>query len=156
MTGCRVGAKNTLDMNYLYLAEHGGARVLPETEVTAVRARREGGYRLEVERSLGSGPTDVITADKVVFAGGVMGTIPLLLAMREDPEGLPHLSSKVGASVRTNSEALAGIIVPDRDQDFSKGVAITSILHTDEHSHVEPVRYGAGSGFFPKNPDPAP
>ncbi|MBW2405254.1 MAG: GMC family oxidoreductase, partial [Deltaproteobacteria bacterium] len=33
------------------------------------------------------------------------------------------------------------------------------ILHTDEHSHMEPVRYGAGSGFFrtmlaPHSPGP--
>src|SRR5438876_518452 len=36
MTGCRHGAKNTLDLNYLFLAEKHGARLLPETEVTAV------------------------------------------------------------------------------------------------------------------------
>ena len=27
-------------------------------------------------------------------------------------------------------------------------IAITSVLHTDEHSHLEPVRYAKGSGFF--------
>ena len=37
MTGCRVGAKNTLDRNYLYLAEGLGAEIHPETEATAVR-----------------------------------------------------------------------------------------------------------------------
>lgn len=148
MTGCRVGAKNTLDRNYLYLAELGGARVLPETEVTAVRPRPEGGFRVEMKPSFGRGEASHLTADRVFLAGGVMGTVPLLLAMKEDPHGLPHLSARVGDAVRTNSEALAGIIVPDKSEDFSKGVAITSILHTDEHSHVEPVRYAAGSGFF--------
>jgi len=148
MTGCRVGAKNTLDRNYLYLAEKLGARVLAEREVTAVRPRTEGGYRVEINGSLARGHDEVFTADKVVFAGGVMGTIPLLLAMKEDPAGLPHLSDRVGDNVRTNSEALAGVIVPDTNVDFSKGVAITSILHTDDHSHVEPVRYAKGSGFF--------
>ena len=34
MTGCRVGAKNTLVKNYLYLAEQAGAKVLPLTTVT--------------------------------------------------------------------------------------------------------------------------
>ena len=34
------------------------------------------------------------------------------------------------------------------DRDLSEGIAITSILHTDEHSHLEPVRYAKGSGFF--------
>jgi cholesterol oxidase len=77
-----------------------------------------------------------------------MGTMPLLLQMREDPQGLPQLSDQVGHFVRSNSEALFGVISPDKDVNFSKGVAITSILHTDEHSHIEPVRYGEGSGFF--------
>ncbi len=39
-------------------------------------------------------------------------------------------------------------MTPRRDKDLSKGIAIGSILHTDEHSHLEPVRYSAGSGFF--------
>jgi cholesterol oxidase len=149
MTGCRVGAKNTLDRNYLWLAEKRGATVIPEVEVTAVAARDRGGYVVDVRGSFGQRlETNRFTADKVVFAGGVMGTLPLLLAMKADREGLPKLSDRVGDGVRTNSEALCGVIVPRSDEDFSRGVAITSILHTDEHSHVEPVRYGKGSGFF--------
>jgi cholesterol oxidase len=147
MTGCRVGAKNTLDRNYLYLAERRGAQVEAETEVEAVRPREGGGYRVETKESFGSARR-AFTADRVIFAGGVMGTIPLLLKMREDPKGLPALSARVGDAVRTNNEALIGIIAPDSKEDFSKGVAITSILETDEHSHIEPVRYAEGSGFF--------
>lgn len=77
-----------------------------------------------------------------------MGTIPLLLKMKEDPKGLPQLSTRVGDGLRTNSESLIGVVAPRNPEDFSRGVAITSILNTDEFSHVEPVRYGAGSGFF--------
>ncbi len=159
MTGCRVGAKNTLDRNYLYLAEQKGATILPETEVTAVRARTSGGYVIETQASFGSTQTHTITADRVFFAGGVMGTLPLLLKMKEDPNGLPHLSDRLGDFVRTNSEALIGVIAPEPSENFSKGISITSILHTDEHSHIEPVRYGAGSGFFrtmvlPHSPGP--
>jgi cholesterol oxidase len=146
MTGCRVGAKNTLDRNYLHLAERLGVTVRPETEVTAVRPRPGGGYVVETRGSLG-GPPAAFTADRVILAGGVLGTIPLLLEMQADAAGLPALSPRLGTSVRTNNEALIGIIAPD-EVDLSHGVAITSILHTDEHSHVEPVRYGAGSGFF--------
>jgi cholesterol oxidase len=148
MTGCRVGAKNTLDKNYLYLAERNGAEVVPETEVTAIRPLDGGGYRLETRASLGKGHNGEVTADRVVLSGGVMGTMPLLLQMKEDPEGLPQLSGRVGDFVRSNSEALFGVISPDKNENFSKGVAITSILHTDDHSHIEPVRYGEGSGFF--------
>ncbi len=147
MTGCRVGAKNTLDKNYLYLAEKRGAEVVPETEVTAIRPLEGGGYRIETKATFGK-DTGEVTADRVILAGGVMGTMPLLLKMKEDPAGLPELSDRVGDFVRSNSEALFGVLSPEKNINFSKGVAITSILHTDEHSHIEPVRYGAGSGFF--------
>lgn len=149
MTGCREGAKNTLDKNYLHLAQRRGVSVVPETEVRAVRAQesdgRITGYAVE---ATSHGTTRTLTADKVVLAGGVMGTMPLLLRMQRDPAGLPRLSTRLGDMVRTNNEAIIGVVSPDRDADFSKGVAISSILHTDEHSHVEPVRYGEGSGFF--------
>jgi cholesterol oxidase len=149
MTGCRVGAKNTLDMNYLYLAERLGAEILAETEATAVRPRAGGGYDVEVAKGLGAFKQhETLSADRVVFAGGVLGTVDLLLKMKDDPRGLPNLSPRTGELVRTNSESLIAVITKRRDLDLSKGVAIGSILHTDEHSHIEPVRYGAGSGFF--------
>lgn len=146
MTGCRVGAKNTLDHNYLYLAEGLGCRIEPETEVTAVRPSGDG-YAVHARGTFDRREA-TYTADQVIFAGGVMGTVPLLLALKEDPRGLPRLSDRVGDFVRTNSEALFGSVAPDSDEDFSKGVAITSILHTDDHSHLEPVRYAKGSNFF--------
>ena len=148
MTGCRVGAKNTLDKNYLYLAEKHGAEVLPQTEVTHVSPREGGGYRVKTKPSIGDGSPAEFTSDRLILSGGVLGTVPLLLKMKEDPNGLPGLSDEVGKFVRSNSEALFGVISPKKGTDFTKGVAITSILHTDEHSHIEPVRYGPGSGFF--------
>ncbi len=147
MTGCRVGAKNTLDRNYLYLAERRGAQVKSEHEVVHIAPREGGGYTLELRSTAGRGK-ECLTADHVVLAGGVLGTVPLLLRMKERADGLPHLSERVGDAVRTNNEALIGVIAPRETADLTEGVAITSILHTDEHSHVEPVRYGKGSSFF--------
>lgn len=145
MLGCRVGAKNTLDKNYLWFAERAGAQVRPESEVVRVRPEPGGGYRVDVvERRR---RRRVYRARNVVFAGGVMGTVDLLLRLRERGD-LPDLSPRLGEFVRTNSEALIGVVSARRDRDLSRGIAITSILHTDEHSHLEPVRYPAGSGFF--------
>jgi cholesterol oxidase len=92
--------------------------------------------------------TKVFTARSVVFSGGVLGTVELLLRMQADPDGLPRLSKRLGDTVRTNSESLIGVVGQNRDHDLSKGIAIGSIIQTDEHSHVEPVRYPAGSNFF--------
>jgi len=150
MLGCRVGAKNTLDKNYLYFARKRGMQLLADTEVTAVRALPGGGYRVEARtgRTLFGRRRRVFTARNVVLSGGVLGTVELLLRMQKDPEGLPRLSRRLGDAVRTNSESLIGVIGEKRDQDLSKGIAIGSIIQTDEHSHVEPVRYPEGSNFF--------
>ena len=151
MTGCRHGSKNTLDKNYLYLAEALGCEVRANHEVSAVRARPEGGYRIEAREHRGFWRPrrhHVFSADRVMLAGGVLGTTELLLKMKADSAGLPRLSGRTADFIRTNSESLIAVVSHEKGIDLSKGVAITSILHTDEHSHVEPVRYGAGSGFF--------
>ena len=150
MLGCRFGAKNTLDKNYLFFARKRGMQLLADTEVTAVRPLEGGGYRVEARtgRSLFGRKRQVFTARNVVLSGGVLGTVELLLKMQKDPRGLPGLSAQLGDAVRTNSESLIGVIGEKRDQDLSRGIAIGSIIQTDEHSHVEPVRYPSGSNFF--------
>jgi cholesterol oxidase len=61
---------------------------------------------------------------------------------------LPKISDQLGKLSRTNSEALTGSIMPKGGTDFSKGAAITSSFFPDDHTHVEPVRYGKGSNFM--------
>src|SRR4029079_204860 len=58
---------------------------------------------------------------------------------------LPHLSARVGHLARTNSEALVGASSRSAGTDYSTGVAITSSIHPDEFTHIEPVRYPKGS-----------
>ncbi|MGA9872009.1 MAG: GMC family oxidoreductase [Rhodococcus sp. (in: high G+C Gram-positive bacteria)] len=146
MTGCRVGAKNTLVKNYLYLAEQAGAQVLPLTTVTAVRPRPGGGYDVVTKRTGGKlrRTETVMTADQVVFAAGTYGTQKLLLAMKETKQ-LPRLSDCIGSLVRTNSEAVLAATARGKEIDYTEGVAITSSFHPDDHTHIEPVRYGKGS-----------
>ncbi|MCW2862409.1 MAG: glucose-methanol-choline oxidoreductase [Actinoallomurus sp.] len=147
MTGCRVGAKNMLTENYLYLAEHAGARVLPMTTVTTVRPRAEGGYAVEVRRTgrRSRRLRATLTADQVVFAAGTYGTQRLLHRMKTTG-ALPRLSDRLGVRTRTNSEAILGVERFGRKgDDHSRGVAITSSFHPDEQTHIEPTRYGPGS-----------
>jgi cholesterol oxidase len=146
MTGCRVGAKNTLVKNYLHLAEAGGAQVMADTTVTCVKPRVDGGYDVDTQPSgswTGRGRR-VLTADHVVLAAGTLGTQLLLHRMR-DTGVLPRLSDRLGVLTRTNSESLLGAGTPSVTRDFSRGVAITSSFHPDEVTHIEPVRYGKGS-----------
>ncbi|GGO52564.1 cholesterol oxidase [Streptomyces daqingensis] len=156
MTGCRRGAKNTLNENYLYLAEKAGAVVHPMTTVREVEELPDGaGFAVTcVATDKRKGPAEVLRAGKVVVAAGTYGTQTLLHRMR-DAGTLPHLSDRLGELTRTNSEALVGAQTigrrykkkwkDGRELDFTRGVAITSSIHPDEHTHIEPVRYGRGS-----------
>ncbi|CAM5502675.1 putative Cholesterol oxidase [Streptomyces afghaniensis 772] len=155
MTGCRHGAKNTLNENYLYLAEKAGAVVHPLTTVVSVTDDSRGGYAVATlptdDRRKAGGRT--YRARQVVLAAGTYGTQTLLHRMKAGGQ-LPHLSDRLGGLTRTNSEALVGAQTDDRryrkahgapKADFTRGVAITSSIHPDENTHIEPVRYGKGS-----------
>ncbi|MFI9613080.1 GMC oxidoreductase [Streptomyces sp. NPDC052023] len=155
MTGCRHGAKNTLNENYLYLAEKAGAVVHPMTTVVSVTDDSQGGYAVTTlptgRRGKGGGRT--FRARRVVLAAGTYGTQTLLHRMKAGGR-LPYLSERLGELTRTNSEALVGAqttnrryrkVTGERKVDFTRGVAITSSIHPDADTHIEPVRYGKGS-----------
>lgn len=145
MTGCRHNAKNTLVKNYLHLAESGGAVIHPLTTVAGVRPRDGGGYLVETVSTTGGRAKRVFTAEHVVFSAGAYGTQRLLHAFRASGQ-LPGISARLGELTRTNSEALLGASANDpRGVDFTDGVAITSSIHPDANTHIEPVRYGKGS-----------
>lgn len=155
MTGCRHGAKNTLNENYLYLAEKAGAVIHPMTTVAAVREDPQGGYQVTTvpTDARRKGRTKVLRARQVVVAAGTYGTQTLLHTMK-DRGLLPRISPRLGELTRTNSEALVGAQTDNRrygkrhgvkKADFTQGVAITSSIHPDDNTHIEPVRYGKGS-----------
>ncbi|MFV0128230.1 GMC oxidoreductase [Streptomyces sp. HMX112] len=155
MTGCRHGAKNNLTENYLHLAERAGAVIHPMTTVTAVTEDPDGGHRVTTvptHRRRKAAPR-TLRARYVVVAAGTYGTQTLLHTMK-DQGLLPRLSDRLGELTRTNSEALVGSQTTDRRYrrrhgaarvDFTRGVAITSSIHPDANTHIEPVRYGRGS-----------
>ncbi|WP_326569020.1 GMC family oxidoreductase [Amycolatopsis rhabdoformis] len=148
MTGCRVGAKNTTVKNYLYLAEQAGAEVHPLTTVVSVRPV-EGGYEVATERTgrwVRRGRR-TFTAREVVFSAAALGTQRLLHQLRDDGT-LPALSPRLGVLARTNSEAVLAARSLRADSDYTRGVAITSSIHPDAVTHVEPVRYGKGSNVM--------
>jgi len=151
MMGCRHGAKNTLDMNYLYLAEKHGARVFPETRVVSVKPLRgaidgSAGYEVGTVKSTAwiHRRPQGFTCRGVIFSASALGTMELLFQFKE--RGcLPAISSQVGQHVRTNSESLIGARTPGYSQDISEGIAIGSGVYIDEHTHIEAVRYPRGS-----------
>jgi cholesterol oxidase len=150
MLGCQHNAKNTLDKNYLYLAQKLGAEIKAETLVYNVIPQKEDGsegYIIQYKDSLKRFPKKgQVKAKGVIFAGGVLGTMDLLLKLKES--SLHRLSNTLGKGVRTNSESLIGVTTFDKNKSFSEGIAIGSIVNIDENRHLEPVKYSAGSGFW--------
>jgi cholesterol oxidase len=87
-TGCNVGAKHSLDMNYLPLAWTGGALMFTQVAVSTIR--RTGAF-YEVDYILRPDPgrpgrveKGSVTAALVVLAAGTMGTNEILLRSRDE------------------------------------------------------------------------
>lgn len=147
MMGCRFGAKNTLDLNYLYLAEQHGVAVFPETKVVDVKPLEgaidgSSGYQVSTVRSTSWIRRDAhsFTSRGVVFSASSLGTMELLFRLKEKGS-LPGISARLGKHVRTNSESIIGARVPSCETDLSQGIAIGSGIYIDEHTHIEAVRY---------------
>ena len=147
MVGCPHNAKNSLPKNYLWLAERAGAAVTPDRTVVDIRplGAPDGadGYAVTTERTgawLRRGRR-VHTARGVVVAAGPLGT-NRLLAQTKLSGSLPRLSHRLGELVRTNSEAILAVTLPEGAEDMTKRVAISSSVYPDPDTHIETVTYG--------------
>lgn len=141
MVGCREGGKNTLDKNYLLLAEKLGVTIIPETEVLDVRPNNDASYTVFTRHSTGFRHAKTTFSTKgVIFSGGVMGSVKLLLKCKTTGS-LPNLSQQLGNYVRTNAEALLAVNSRDKNADYSGQIAITSGVYPDANTHMEIVRY---------------
>ncbi len=149
MVGCREGAKNSLDLNYLHLAERLGAEIIPETRVVDVKPSSGGdGYDVIARRVTGFlSPRRDYHAEGVIFSGGTLGTVKLLHRCKVRGS-LPRISDQLGHVVRTNSEAFVGIQARGKAVDYSKGLAITSGVYPDADTHIETVHYARGQNVM--------
>jgi cholesterol oxidase len=149
LTGCPHGSKNTLDKNYLYLAQRLGAAILPMRKVKTISPLEGGGYVLSLKH-----PTKPfykyppLKAKMVVVAAGVVGSLELLFHCRDVAKTLPALSGELGKVVRTNSEAIVGALSPETEKDLTYGTAISSHFYPDDHTHVTQNRFPNGYTFM--------
>ncbi len=146
--GCRSGAKNSLDKNYLYFAERKGLEVF--TERTAVLIHKNGnGFEVDTVSTIFKLNKKKITisAKNVILAAGVLGTLDLLFKSR-DKGTLKNLPASLGTKVRTNSEAMTAVRVKDDTIDYSKGLTITSSIYVDDVTLVEPMRSPTGADLM--------
>lgn len=150
MVGCRHNAKNTLEKNYIWLAEKRGAKVFAESEVENIEPSKQGGYHLHIVTPgiFKRNPRNML-ATHVIVAAGTLGTLKLLFKCRDYHKSLNKISHLLGTQVRTNSESILGVRVhnaqKDLGGDLSEGLAISSAVHPNTHTKIEAVRYPKGS-----------
>jgi cholesterol oxidase len=153
--GCRHNAKNTLLKNYLFFAERNGCEIRANCEVVKIELldvddNQDGkkGYLITVEEEFLKDnkyrkKTYTLTTQSVVVSAGVLGTVPLLLKMRDQYKTLPNISSKLGQKIRTNSETLTSIV--DMNTTVHDGVAISSFISVDDDTNIEINRFNKDS-----------
>ncbi|RPH51708.1 MAG: GMC family oxidoreductase [Desulfobacteraceae bacterium] len=149
LTGCPHGSKNTLDKNYLYLAQRLGAAILPKRKVESIAPMENGGYLLKLKhpaKPFYKYPP--LKAKYVVVAAGVLGTLELLFHSRDVAKTLPAISSQIGRVVRTNSEAIVGVLSPETEMDLTYGTAISSHFYPDDNTHITQNRFPIGYTFM--------
>jgi cholesterol oxidase len=103
VTGCNVGAKNTLTSTYLADAVADGARIACPVEVTRIRRGTRRRWLLEVvdHSRPGRRISRLVHADLVVVCAGAVRSVELLLrSAREFP-----MSRTLGARVSANGDA---------------------------------------------------
>jgi cholesterol oxidase len=140
LAGCAVGAKNSLDRNYLWFAERAGAEIRPLHRVERILPLASGGYRVESVDPLGGEARAPIEARRVILAAGVLGTLELLFRNRDVHRSLPAISPWLGRRVRTNSEAITAVAAPP-GADWHEGTAISSHFYLgDGRTHLTHTR----------------
>lgn len=127
--GCKVQAKNTLDLNYLAAARTAGAEVRANHIVRSLETIDSGGYRVRYERIEGGQLIpDSVTADQVVLAAGSLGSTELLLRCRDIYRTLPGISNKLGYGWSSNGDFLTPAIYWDRKVSPTRGPTITCAI----------------------------
>ncbi|UCF47812.1 MAG: GMC family oxidoreductase [Myxococcales bacterium] len=153
MVGCRHGAKNTLLKNYLWFAEKRGATIHPDREVVDIRplgaADGSDGYEVVTEYpgAWFRKRRKVFTTKGVVVSAGALNTNKLLAKCKLGGS-LPRISDRLGQLVRTNSESILAVTLPEGAGEPWNDVAISASIHPKSDTHIELVTYGRGGDFM--------
>ncbi len=153
MVGCREGAKNTLVKNYLWFAEKRGATIIPQRQVVDIRplGAEDGsqGYEVTTERPGAWWNKDrrQFKARGVVLSAGALPTNHLLSTCQLNGT-LPRLSSRLGQLVRTNSESILAVTMPEGTAQPWNDVAISASIYPKPDTHIEFVTYGRYGDFM--------
>lgn len=103
VSGCNVGAKNTLYMNYLPMAAKAGAQIFTQTKVEWIEKLSGGGWRIHGKRYKSQSDSDSFTMDarNVILGAGSINSTEILL--RSEMHGL-SVSPALGTGFSGNGD----------------------------------------------------
>ena len=126
--GCTVNARNTLDLNYLPLAERHHAEVRPLHLVRNIVPIPRG-YRVEYDRIAdGALKPGSVEGRLVILAAGSLGSTEVLLRCRDLHRSLPGLSPFLGRNWSSNGDFLTPALHPLRGVNPTRGPTITAAI----------------------------
>ncbi|MGZ6227091.1 MAG: GMC oxidoreductase [Candidatus Binataceae bacterium] len=147
--GCNVLAKNTLDLNYLAIAEQRGADVAPLSE--ALRIEPAGaGYNVTFKNHAAGGVETAIAARTVFLCAGAVNSTELLLRCRDEFGTLPALSARLGERYSGNGDFLAFAFDTATPFVPSNGPTITTGIVYDRGAGAERAWFIFEEGGYPK------
>lgn len=128
--GCQVKAKNTLDLNYLAVAERAGASIRPLHVVGKLEPLHPG-WRVHfdvVDPATHTSKPGSATARRVFLGAGSIGSTELLLRCRDEHRTLPDLSTRLGQGWAFNGDFVTPAFYGDRKIMPSHGVTISAAI----------------------------
>ena len=142
VTGCNVGAKNTLDTNYLALAKSGGVHMFPQVEVQHIQKLAGGGYSVVYTRRGPGGEEDglLLARRAVIVSAGALGSTTIMLRSRANGLRLPDT---VGTRFSGNGDFTA--LAYNSDQQIN-GLGWGAYPESDRARRIQP---GPGSTLYP-------
>jgi cholesterol oxidase len=147
--GCNAMAKNTLDLNYLALAEQQGADVALLSE--AVRIECDGaGYKVTFKNHAAGAAESAIAARTVFLCAGAVNSTELLLRCRDEFGTLPALSERLGQGYSGNGDFLAFAFDTATPFAPSNGPTITTGIVYDHGTGADRVWFIFEEGGYPK------
>ncbi|ATB48139.1 GMC oxidoreductase [Corallococcus macrosporus] len=130
--GCNVRAKNTLDLNYLAVAEQNGAEMTTQAEATRIEPLSSAGYRVTYTDHAADGAPRTVDARRVFLCAGTVNTTELLLRCRDQWGTLPRISDRLGCRYSANGDFLAFAFDTREVWDPAEGPTITTSLVVDQ------------------------
>src|SRR5215831_121634 len=148
--GCNYHSKNTIDLNYLYVAEtryqadvrteHLARRIVPvdASGADAVQADGSNGYRVEFVDLTSGRTTKSVLTNRVVVSAGTLGSTELLLRCQRDT--LPRLSPRLGHRFSGNGDFLGFVIGTKQPAEPNYGPVITQGIDYNLLEQFDPDR----------------